>query len=158
MERIVIMRGLPGSGKTHYVADLVRRNAERLRGTVVVSADDYFMVDSAYRFDPAKLGEAHAACFRRFVGQLAADAHGLSTTLVVDNTNSTAWEISPYVLAASAYAPNAEVEIVSVSCDPEVAFARQQHGVPRAAFDAMARRFASIADLPPWWKVVAVVS
>jgi hypothetical protein len=54
---VIVCRGLPGAGKSTYVATLSP-------GAVVCSADSYFVgPDGAYRFDPAKLGQAHEACW-----------------------------------------------------------------------------------------------
>lgn len=86
---VKILSGISGSGKSTY--------ARRHRG-VIVSADDYFVRDGAYRFNPARLSSAHATCFARYLGALD-DGHPL---VIVDNTNTTAVEIAPYVLAAQA--------------------------------------------------------
>jgi predicted kinase len=49
------------------------------------------------------------------------------TTIVVDNTNCTIAEIAPYVALAQAY--GAEVEIVRINIDPEIAHERNTHGL-----------------------------
>jgi hypothetical protein len=54
--------------------------------------------------------------------------------------------LSPYYLVAKAY--GADVKIVRVVCDPEVAAARNAHGVP----EAEVRRIAAVMeDPPPYW-------
>ena len=52
--KVVILRGLPGAGKTTYVSKMPAP-------TLVVSADHYFVQGQAYRFDADKLAAAHAA-------------------------------------------------------------------------------------------------
>ena len=74
--------------------------------------------------------------------------HKNDTVLLVDNTNLSAWEISPYVQVASAY--EMPCQIVTMKCDPEVAFNRQVHGVPKKNYDHMVRNLEH-RWLPPFW-------
>lgn len=136
MSKLICLRGLPGSGKTTL--------AYTLSGAVY-SADDFFMVPGkGYCFDPSKLSLAHGTCFKGVLTAL----RGREAVVVVDNTNLSAWEISPYALAAQAY--DYEFEVVTLECDPEAAFARQTHGVPRLSFDRMVGNLEK-RDLLPWW-------
>jgi len=135
------MQGIAGSGKSTFVARIADHP-----GAVVLSADHYFEKGGEYRFDPSKLVDAHAECMRHFIEAI----HLQSCLVVVDNTNTTAVEIAPYYSVAKAY--GAEVEIVSVSCDPEVGAARNTHGAPLAVCKAMAQRIAE-CSIPPYWDV-----
>lgn len=139
--KALILRGLPGSGKSTFAA----RHHPR---AVVCSADAWFTgEDGVYRFDPRQLPQAHQACMRRFVEALQAGA----AEVVVDNTNTSPVEIAPYVLVGEAL--GAEVEILTIRAAPKVAYARQTHGVPAEAFAAMVRRLAEGTDaMPRWWR------
>lgn len=144
--RVVIMSGIPGSGKSTYVK-------ENLPEAVVVSADDYFTTRTgAYKFDSAKLPQAHNQCLRRFTNFLITYSGGqdliVQPILVVDNTNLTVAEIAPYAALAQAY--GADLEIITLVCTIETAAKRNVHGVPEEAVDRMARTLAGRA-LPPWW-------
>lgn len=144
--KVLILRGLPGSGKSFFSAKMKR-----------VSADDY-MVDKQgnYAFDPSMLDHAHATCFRVFLSFLARHHDSYEQVeIAVDNTNLTARDIAPYRLAAMAH--RCEYAILNIKCDPEVAYSRQTHGVSRATFDRLVRTLAS-ERLSPHWKVVDVVS
>lgn len=137
--KVTILCGVPGSGKSAL--------ARELKPDIVCSADDFFMTQSGeYRFDPSKLGEAHAQCLRKFAYQMV--AYGGNRHIVVDNTNTTVAEIAPYAALALAY--GYELDIVTVKCSPEKAHARNQHGVPFAAVQAMAKRLDA-RELPPYW-------
>jgi predicted kinase len=137
------MQGVPGSGKSTIAK-------ERWPGVLTVSADDHFMVDGVYRFDPSGLSEAHSSCFQAFL-----DAIEDGRDVIVDNTNSSVWELAPYFRYAEVKGYN--VRIVRVLCDPEVAAARNSHGVPAHAVKRMAEAIeASAAQLPPWWEVEVV--
>ena len=146
MRKVLILQGISGSGKTHFANDFVARMHAR---STVVSADDFFYArgGGTYAFDPTKLGEAHRVCFSNF---LAAIQEEVAEVIVVDNTNSTAVEIAPYVLAGETF--GYEVEILQVVCDPAVAAARNRHNVPEATIRAMAERIAT-CQMPPWWRV-----
>lgn len=137
--KVVVMSGIPGSGKSTLAAQLFDA------GTARFSADDFFMVGGEYRFDPAKIGEAHNACLRGFVAAIQSDVH---STLVVDNTNLSIAEIAPYAALAQAF--GAELEILTVRCDPAIAAARNVHGVPAERVAAMAAQLEA-RQLPPWW-------
>lgn len=164
MIRVIIMQGIPGSGKTNWF--------KRAKAATYVEADygsarevywEHFSADHFFErlghFDPSKLGEAHGACLREYVESLLGwrqtkNTHRLAvqdvnTNLVVDNTNTSLVEIAPYVALAQAYA--VEVKFVRVHCDPETAFQRQTHGVPLAGIQAMDQRLRELV-LPPFWK------
>jgi predicted kinase len=138
MGKVIILSGVSGSGKSTVAAGIY--------GLPVVSADHYFMVEGEYRFYASRLGEAHGACFREFVRLLQA-----GRSVVVDNTNTTAIEIAPYVLGAQAYGYECRIVTVVV---PEsrlhAAAERNRHGVSldviRAQYERLQRR-----ELPPWW-------
>ena len=96
VNEVVILRGLPGCGKSYFVRELRRAGRE----VMVVSADDYFQ-KNGYQFDPDALGEAHKACFRRYL-EAVTGRKRVADVLVVDNTNIRLWEVSPYVAVANA--------------------------------------------------------
>lgn len=137
--RVMVLRGLPGSGKSTYAAGI--------EGAVVCSADDFYVRigGGVYRHDPARIGEAHTECFRKFLTSLTEGRD----TVVCDNTNSMAIEIAPYMLAAAAF--GYEAEVIQFRCSPEEAAARNVHGVPEDVIRKMAE--AMERTLPPWWTV-----
>lgn len=154
MRQVIILQGISGSGKTTYASKL--RDAAKAKGLSarVVSADHFFESDHEYRFDPTKLSEAHGSCFRRFLASVnpkSGDDQNTMDLIIVDNTNTGAVEIAPYVLAAEAY--GWEVEIHRINCDPEVAAARNVHRVPRATVQKQAHRLAGQV-YPSRWKVI----
>lgn len=142
MKQVIILRAISGAGKSTY--------ARSLPAQVVCSADDYFTVDGEYRFDKTKLGEAHGACFRKYIQALQERADGL---VVVDNTNIGVVEIAPYMLAASAYGWAAELHELRVTL--EVAVARNVHKVPHEVLQHMIAGLDA-ERIPPWWTVVRI--
>lgn len=142
MANVIIMSGLPGSGKSTFAKAMQDKH-----GHVIVSADHYFERDGEYKFDPSKLSEAHQECFRMFVSALHS-----GKDVIVDNTNLSAWEVSPYMMYAEAY--NHDVKIVRVGKGVlyEKMLKRQAHGVPEVTFWYMVRSWEN-PDFLPWWRV-----
>lgn len=142
--KVYIMRGLPGSGKTRWVQS-------RVGYQTVASADHYFQKDGEYRFDASKLAEAHQECLRAFLRSVE---HG-ALTIIVDNTNIRAWEMSPYIAIAEAF--GYDVEIVEVRTSVDTCIARNAHEVSE---ETIWKMFRTMCDerLPPWWKRTVVAS
>lgn len=153
--RVIVMRGIPGSGKTtlakRIVEQAVRRRAWSEDNVKVYSADNFFVgLDGVYRFDAKQLGAAHQQCLRMFANDLVAEYHDPheGALLVVDNTNTSVAEMAPYAQLALAF--EAELLVVTVDCDRLVAFGRQTHGVPEGHHFKMDERLRR-AQLPKSW-------
>lgn len=148
-DRIVyIMRGLPGSGKTTKAKELAGEQG------AVVSADDFFMVDGEYKFDPSKIGQAHGACFRRAIEHLSFTGLPHPKVLVVDNTNISNIEIAPYVLLAQAHGWDHKIVTLHTTKVGIVAecVKRNTHGVPVERVTAMFEQLLTeLPATPPWW-------
>ena len=87
----VILRGLPGSGKTTWAARLAAE-----QGYVHLEADQHFMVNGRYRFDPARVADAHA-----LVARAALDAMQTERRVVIANTHVRLWEMAAIIGAAN---------------------------------------------------------
>ncbi|XP_019496375.1 PREDICTED: NEDD4-binding protein 2 isoform X3 [Hipposideros armiger] len=86
---LVLLRGLPGSGKSFLARTLQEDNPNG----VVLSTDDYFYINGQYQFDVKYLGEAHEWNQNR-----AKEAFEKKVSpIIIDNTNLQAWEMKPYV-------------------------------------------------------------
>lgn len=144
---VIVMRGLPGSGKSYYANGHSLTPAEAAdRGNVTVLSADHFFYNSEgeYVFEPSNLGAAHAFCFREFIKALQANT---ADTIIIDNTNSSEIEIAPYMLGAAAFRRDARV--VTVSCPVELCAQRNTHKVPLETIEKMA--LSMNKPLPPWW-------
>jgi len=135
MRKVIIMRGVSGSGKS----TMARSLASNVESSLIVSADDYFMRQGSYQFNPKQLREAHDSCRVKFEAALAADV-GL---VIVDNTNTQKWEYLPYENLARDYNYSVSHEVVG-STDQEslVKYAeRNVHKVPLNVIQRQAQRF-----------------
>ena len=128
-----IMRGLPGSGKSSLAKDLGK-------GGQIFSADDYFMVNGKYQFDPTKLPNAHLSTQRKTENALS---NGVSP-IVVDNTNVSREEMKPYAQMAKKYGYDVEVAQPDTPWmfDAEKLAKRNKHGVPQEVIEDMMRRWS----------------
>lgn len=138
---VTLMIGVSGSGKSTYIR-------EKLPGNTVISADNYFTgPDGVYRFDPRKLGEAHADALRKY---LAALHRGLDIVVDNTNTNTNLVNLAPYVALAEMV--GATVKFIHLDVDPASAAQRNLHMVPADTVAKMALQIASaFAQWPPHW-------
>ena len=81
---LVLIRGLPGSGKTTM--------AKQMTGHVNFEADMYFMQDGKYHFVPEMIPNAHAWCLEQTKKALLG-----GKSVVVSNTFTRKLEIEPYL-------------------------------------------------------------
>jgi predicted kinase len=85
MNKLILVRGLPGSGKTTY--------AKTLKKYILIEADTFFEDDNGwYNFDPKKLPEAHHFCKK--VTKILLES---GQNVVVANTFTQLWELQPYI-------------------------------------------------------------
>lgn len=145
MKKVIILRGLPGSGKSTFGKQLEREIKSAGGSVAVVSADQHFyqLGGGNYKFDPNQVGAAHASCFRKFIEELTAG----TDLVIVDNTSTSTMEISPYKLGADAF--GYQTEIKQVVSSPEDSLKRNLHGVPDTAIEAMHKSLQE--PIPPWW-------
>jgi predicted kinase len=138
---LYLIRGLPGSGKSSF--------AEKL-SVEITSADDFFMKDGQYKFDPSKLTEAHQACQARteFIMKAGND-------VAVTNTFTQRWEMEPYILLAKKYkARLTVVDLYDGGLDNKQLALRNIHNVPEEGISSMRSRYEydwkAGNPIPPW--------
>jgi NEDD4-binding protein 2 len=138
MNTLILMRGVSGSGKS----TLAEKICAEQSSAVIVSTDDYFIVEGQYRFDPKKLGEYHAANVNRTETFMVENC----PCIIVDNTNTQAWEMKPYVELANAHGYTVQiVEPEPVSFDELMARqaqrADQNKSLPAEVVQRMLSRY-----------------
>jgi len=143
MRTLIIMRGIPGSGKTYHAKQLGGRR---------VSADHHFTnEEGTYTFVPSELPKAHGACLRQAI-RLAASP--MVKIVVVDNTNTSAVEMAPYVCLGQAY--GMYVRIVRIVAPLETCVARNVHNVPERTLVRMNEQIEN-ERLPMWWPAEEII-
>ena len=129
-KEVIIMRGLPGSGKSTYVK-------ENFDDAVVCSADDFFIgKEGKYVFVPHKISEAHQDCWHYFIAFL----FDKEERIVVDNTNMCKWEYANYIKLAQEMGYTIRIICMASGLYDETTVLelvqRNTHGV---GYDAIAR-------------------
>uniref|UniRef100_A0A672JE48 NEDD4-binding protein 2-like 2 n=1 Tax=Salarias fasciatus TaxID=181472 RepID=A0A672JE48_SALFA len=130
---LILMRGLPGSGKSTRARCLLSTGPSG----VILSTDDYFADDDGYHFEPGLLGAAHEWNQRRAKHALF---DGCSP-VIIDNTNLQAWEMKPYVQMVGDD-PDTQWTFTP-SCFLLLLPRRNKHGVPQEKILQMLERFSS---------------
>ena len=149
--KFAILVGPSGAGKSTFAQQFAGP------GLVICSADDYFLTEEGeYVFEPARLGEAHAACFRKAVEAVVA-----GKSVLIDNTNTTLVELAPYIALSRAYGEDPYISVFRPSpkltdagTDAVLDFlmGRARHGAPRNRVAAQCRRLReTLAQWPPLW-------
>lgn len=123
MPTIIIIRGLPGSGKSTHAK-------REFPGLLHLEADQYFTrADGRYEWRRDELRHAHA-----ITQTLAGVVMCTGMDLVICGTLTTYSEIQPYLELAESYLY--EVRVLRMAGE-----FRSVHSVPAASIEAMRRRF-----------------
>lgn len=120
---LVLIRGLPGSGKTTM--------AKTIAGCHHFEADQFFEVNGEYRYDPSRIREAHEWCQSKTSGAL-----GAGYSVVVSNTFTRLSEIEAYLGLTD------NVRIVEA-----VGRWKNVHGVPAETVERMRQRWEPLYDI-----------
>lgn len=120
---LYLLRGLPGAGKSTIGKNLKLVNFE---------ADQYFMQDGVYKFDPSKIKDAHEWCQSRVKNCMIEGIKDIS----VSNTFTQEWEMKAYVDMASAYG----YTVFSIVVENRHG-GKNVHNVPTETLEKMKNRF-----------------
>lgn len=137
-KHLILLRGLPGSGKSTVAEKILGQvcysNAGELRSktATICTADDYFMENGEYKFNPKALPIAHKVCYDKCEKAMAAGEE----RVIVANTSTTEKELKPYMELAEKYG------YMTISMIIENRHgSKNVHGVPKETIEKMRNRF-----------------
>lgn len=149
MNTLLLIGGLPGTGKSTLAHTLASSPYEQVP---VFAADDYFVKNGEYVFDPAQLPAAHAQCQERTRRAMEKGCH----LVIVNNTFTNAWEVEPYRRMAEQAGYRLQfVTLGDAGLTSEELAERNTHGVPQEGIERMSGGdtmicYAAADKRPPW--------
>ena len=123
MKELILLRGLPGSGKSSLAKSF---------GVNHIEADMFFIRDDKYVFDVTKLRYAHEWCQDVVESWMEKDI----TPIVVSNTFTQEWEMDFYYTLAKTYGYIVHSVIVENRHG-----SKNIHNVPEEKLEQMKNRF-----------------
>lgn len=131
MLHLTLVRGLPGSGKTTFAAQLAKQN-----NLNHFEADMFFYQNGKYQFDGTKIKDAHRWCLLSTINSLQ-----LGCSCVVANTFTTQKEMQPYIDLARVF--NITLTVIETAGDY-----KSVHDVPQATIEKMKARWEPFVNEP----------
>jgi predicted kinase len=128
MVSMILIRGLPGSGKSTIARALWQSNSNMRH----FEADMYHMKNGVYIFDTDKIKEAHKWC-----QDSTAEALSEGDSVVVSNTFTQMWEMKPYIDLANKFGASLQI----IECRGNFG---NIHGVPKEVIEKMKNRWEEI--------------
>jgi predicted kinase len=131
MKTLLLVRGLPGSGKTTFAETLVGKDN-------VYSADDFFTdSEGGYYYNPSRIQEAHLFCLGNVKQRMIHDTdNAFTSTIAVANTFTQEWEMEKYYIIAKQYGYTVHTIVVENRHG-----GKNVHDVPDEKIETMRNRF-----------------
>ena len=147
MRKLMLIRGLPGSGKSTF--------AEMVDGRSFAADDFFYDEDGCYDFKPSMLQEAHQECLKA-VTRAVTGGSNWNRIVMVHNTFSQRWEMEPY-LALVRNRDEWQVivaDLYDAELTDEELYHRNVHDVPLEVIQKMRGRWEhdwrNGNPIPPW--------
>lgn len=96
MSKLYILRGIPGSGKSTYGKKIVDNAIDAGLSAIKIEADDFFIKDGKYNWNPKLIGMAHKWCQDN-----VRKALHLYDVVVVANTSLSLTDVKTYIKIAN---------------------------------------------------------
>lgn len=134
MQSLILIRGLPGSGKTTYAKSLLKKE-RRTSATQIkhFEADMYHIRNGVYNYQVVRAREAHDWCLNQTRKALED-----GKSVIVSNTFSTYHELVSYLALEESH-----IKIKIIKCVGEF---ESEHGVPDLVIDRMTDRWEDIEE------------
>ena len=131
MKILIIIRGLPGSGKSTLATMIdFYHSVVDPEAVAIHEADQYFVKDGVYSFNPLEIPNAHRMCYNNTSDSMVAGR----PVVIVSNTSSRKWEFEKYIAIDRKY--GYKVQVIDVHGEFE-----NVHGVPEETLKKMEERW-----------------
>ena len=121
VKEIVLMRGLPGSGKTTRAQEL---------GGIICSADDYRIDETGnYFFNPFLTGECLRKCEEKCLHSILKNCN----FIIIDNMNLHSFCVIPYLYLSASFGYDIRFEDIRTDLSDGELSARSVHGISASA-------------------------
>lgn len=128
MNRLIVMRGISGAGKSTYIKNNFPQAA-------VIGTDEHMVVAGKYTFNPILLKQAQSFCWDQLILFVSRNF----PLVVIDGINSQVWRFKPYITKAISL--GYDVQVIRLDADPVVAHGRNTHGTPLVKNQELDRTF-----------------
>lgn len=132
--KLIILRGIPGCGKTSFAGFLVNNIYE----AEIYAADDYWEKEGGYEFDLSKLHLAHKECQKNVKGAMEDEV----PVIIIHNTSTQNKELEPYLCLAKTYGYEVSVLVVENRHN-----GKDMHNVPEETLQRMTERLRGSIQL-----------
>lgn len=148
MQKLIILRGLPGSGKSYLADEIVDKYTYKFyRGSYgwhwrIRSTDDFWNRNDKYEFRLDLASIAH----QWNQSQVAYDMFNAIELIIVDNTNTTLAEMQPYLDLAVKFGYDVKIKEPQTEWakNPELCWKKNSHGVPLEVIQKMTDRWQKV--------------
>ena len=128
MKQLILLRGLPGSGKSTFAKTL---------GGIHIEADQYFMRDGVYEFDASQIKNAHNYCQSQTRAWMTHNVNSITPDrIIVSNTFTQEWEMDAYFEMAKEFG----YQVFSLVVENRHG-GMNVHGCPEDKIEQMRNRF-----------------
>ena len=128
MKQLILLRGLPGSGKSTFAETL---------GGIHIEADQYFMRDGIYEFDASQIKNAHNYCQSQTRAWMTHNVNSITPDrIIVSNTFTQEWEMDAYFEMAEEFG----YQVFSLIVENRHG-GMNVHGCPEDKIEQMRNRF-----------------
>ena len=128
MKQLILLRGLPGSGKSTFAKSL---------GGIHIEADQYFTHAGEYKFDASQIKNAHNYCQSQTRAWMSHNGEQIKTDkIIVSNTFTQEWEMDAYFEMAKEFG----YQVFSLIVENRHG-SMNVHGCPEDKIEQMRNRF-----------------
>jgi len=148
-QELIIMRGIPGSGKSTKAKSLIGKGAIHSTDDVISASGDYkkFFADMVTANDFSRIGNMHKQNLQNAIQSMESGV----TPVIIDNTNIRAFEPKAYIQKALELGyDDSNIRIVDIGtggASAEELAKRNTHGVPLDKIKSMIDTHRGVGDL-----------